>query len=660
MMTARKKHIAAVGTTAAIALALSGAFVPTAAIADEESTAPTSGAAFDATAKQLLTDEGVQAVATDGQGRVVVYTTTPQENLEGAADEFVEGNSNVVVKVIDAPFTTTADTDVVGGAGYFAVDPAAPDQGALCSVGFTGWNATGDPAIISAGHCTDDGLLTASALTLPTGDPAGGGASDNDDVALTYLLGELEFSQYGGPGNTPGTEGSEDAVDISVWDVVNSDLTLLPEITDWTTAASEDLSASTTQVRSVGTAQLGTVEKSGRTTGHTTGNVEAVGGWANVDGRQVYGFLATLDSAEGDSGGALYQGTTAVGILSGGTTSDGVSLTWGADLQAGLSLTGGYSVAVFVDAPVLASPADGGQIGAGGTISGTGPANHTLVVTPDGEAAFEVPIDGSGNWSFPAPDEYGDFEFTLLAKQGFNESAEVSYSVEVLPAPPVITVPGDGARIVTELTEISGTGVAGATLTLTGAVDETTTVGSDGTWSVETDLGIGAHEVTARQSSGGVVSASATASFAVVPAAPTVNSPLAGARFAYESSPTGANGAGLNGADITVTLDGAAAGETEVVDGAWSVQFAAPAAGAHTLVVTQTVNGQTSDPTTVTFEVAAAPVVPGPGGGSGGSGSLPATGMSDITPFVGGAVALLLAGIALVAFRRSRTQVGQQ
>ncbi|MCK2022824.1 S1 family peptidase [Microbacterium sp. kSW2-24] len=652
-MTPNKRRVLAGGTTAAIILALSGALIPTAATADEDGAAPTSGASFDANAKQLLTTDGVEAVGTNADGQVVVYTTAPQDSLPGEADAFVDGHSNVVVKVLDAPLESLATTDVVAGAGYLAFDPASPEVGGLCSIGFSGWTPTGDPAIISAGHCTDDGAYTFSALTLPTGDPAGGGDPENGDVALVDGLAELSFSQYGGPGNSTGASGDLTSTDISVWDVQNVDLTLLPEITDWTTSASEDLSLSTTPVRAVGAPQFGTVSKSGRTTGLSSGQVTETGVWANVSGRLVYGFLTSANSAEGDSGGAVYQGNTAVGILSGGGTGPDGPVMFAADLQNALSLTGGYTVALYVDAPTVTSPA---QVGIGGAITGTGAAGQTLVVTQAEGAPFEVPIDGNGNWSFPAPPEVGEYEFSAIVRNGFNESAATPFAVAVLPAAPVFTSPANGDRIVSEVTEISGTGEIGATVTLTGDVTDEATVGEDGTWSVEVDLGIDAYSVSATQELDGITSASATSAFAVIPTAPIVDAPLAGGAYAFASAPTAATGTGIEEAAISVTLNGADAGSTTVADGAWSVPLTAQA-GEFSLVVTQTVNGQ-SNSTTVSYEVAAAPTTGGGAGEGSGSapGSLANTGMTDATPYVVTAAALLLLGAALLTVRRMRTR----
>ncbi|MFK0402213.1 S1 family peptidase [Microbacterium sp. NPDC090225] len=652
-MTPNKRRVLAGGTTAAIILALSGALIPTAATADEDVAAPTSGASFDANAKQLLTTDGVEAVATNAAGQVVVYTTATEDALAGEADAFVEGHSNVVVEVIDAPFESHADTDVVGGAGYFAFDPSNPTgPGGLCSVGFSAWTPAGDPALVSAGHCTGDGLYSVSALTLPSGDPAGGGDVENEDVELTYGLAELAFSQYGGPGNTPGASGDLTSSDVSTWDIVNPDLTALPEITNWTTSASEDLSTATVPVRAVGTAVVdGAVTKSGRTTGFTSGQVLAVGGWANVSGRQVYGFMTNVQSSEGDSGGAVFQGNTAVGILSGGTTTPDGPIMFAADLQNALSLTGGYTVALYLDAPVVTSTS---PLGAGSLITGTGPANSTLKVSQDGGAEVDVPVDPAGNWTFPAP-EVGTYAYTAYATSGFNTSDTTAFEVEVVPAAPVFTSPANGDRIVSEVTEISGTGEIGATVSLTGDVTDEATVGEDGTWSVAVDLGIDAYSVSATQELDGITSASATSAFAVIPTAPIVDAPLAGGAYAFASAPTAATGTGLEDAAISATLNGADAGSTTVADGAWSLPLTAQA-GEFSLVVTQTVNGQ-SNSTTVAYAVAEAPATGGGAGGAGDTpGSLANTGMTDPTPYVVTAAGLLLLGAALLMVRRMRTR----
>lgn len=665
-MTRNMKRMGWAGASAALALTASGLLAPAVAFAgDDQSIAPTSGAEFDATAQKLLSSNSdIQGVAKDGQGNVVVFTTADEANLDGEAKSFVEAKSNVVVKKISSPFQALDTNDVVGGAGY--ISPISQTSGASCSVGFSGWSPEGDPAVITAGHCNADGTLVQSFLTVPSGDPAGGGSQ----VAIKAPLGTLAFSQFGGPGNTPGADGDTSSVDIATIDVTNPDLDLLPEITDWTNAS--DLSASATDVRSVGKAQVDQpASKSGRTTGLTSGTVTAVEGWSIVseddDDRYVYGFAvegAPETVLGGDSGGSVFQGTTAVGVVSGGTVAGDV--LWAADLQAGLDRTGGYTVALKIDAPALTTPADGGTVGVGGAISGTAPAGTTLKVTPEGGDTFDVAVDGSGNWSFTAPDKLGTFSFSLRAVNGFNKSASVDASVEVKAEAPVITSPANGSTVENEVTSISGTGLAGATVTLAGDAKGSAKVAADGTWSVTTDLAIGTYSVTATQARDGQTSAEATSSFTVAPSAPTITGIQDGASYSGAAIPTSISGTGVNGAAISVTINDAKVGETTVKDGKWSIVLKnALGEGAYAVVATQTVKSVSSS-ASVSFSVAAAPApapspsgTPAPGGNPGngngnGGGGLAVTGMGDPTPLAWGAVALLLGGFGAFGYRRLR------
>ncbi len=655
MMTPQRRRVLAGGTTAALLLAAAGTLLPGAATAAEDPLAPLSGPAFDTTAQQLLTADAVEAVATNADGQVVVYATAAESELTGEAASFVNDHSNVVVKQLSAPLSSLAATDVVGGAGYIALNPAAPTVGSLCSIGFSAFNAQGAPAILSAGHCTEDGLRTDAYLSLPSNDTAAGGTQPTASAPLA----ELSYSQYGGPLNTTGAVGSLSSTDISTWDIVNPSLTTLPRITDWSTAAQNDLSLQSAPVRAVGSAQAGApVSKAGRTTGITSGMVDSVNAWGDVGGRFVYGFVTTAFADSGDSGGAVFQGETAVGILSGaGTFADGTPLMFAADLPNALAQTPGYTVALFLDAPVVTSAV---LLGVGGAVTGTGPANTTLVVTPEGGTPFDVAIGADGSWSFPAPTEVGETSYTAIARSGFSESAATPFDVQVPPPAPAITSPADGARIVSEVTEIGGTGVAGATVTLSGDVTGEATVEQDGTWSFPVDLGIDAYSVTAVQDVDGVDSATSASAFAVIPPAPVVDAPLAGRSYSFAEAPAAANGTGIEDASISVVRNGQAVGSTLVTDGAWNVALTAQA-GDTVLEVVQTVNGQ-SNSTVVSYTVAAAPVAGGgadgaaPGAGGGSRDRLAATGGGDSTPFAALGLGMLVIGAALANARRLRTR----
>lgn len=656
-MKRNMKRVGWAGASAALALAATGLIAPTAAFAgDTESVAPTSGPQFEQTAKALLSSgDQVKMVGSDGKGSVVIYSTADEAGLEGEPRTFVEKNSNVILKKLDSAPKKAAATDIVGGAGYTGSLPTGERY--RCSVGFSGFTPAGAPAVITAGHCSLDGQLDATSMTRPSTDPAGGGSGSVN----TFPLGTFGFSQFGGPGNTTGAEFDVNSIDLSVIDVTNDELDLKPEVTDWTTVS--DLSESTFPIRSVGEAQIGAFEKSGSTTGYTQGTIEVVDGWLEVDDRWVHGFGGPMTVDQGDSGGPMWQGSTAIGVTSALLDFDGVRYAWGADLQGGLALTDGYTVEVQVDAPSLTTPENGGTVGVGGTISGKAQPNTVLVVTPEGGDAQEIEVGDSGDWSFTAPDKLGAFSFTLQSTSGYSTSSTVDATVDVLPEAPAITSPADGSSTVSQVTKISGTGLAGATVTLTGDVKATAKVAADGTWSAEADLEEGAYKVTATQARDGITSASSTSSFTVIPAQPTIDGIVDGSSYSGSAIPTKVAGSGETGADLTVTLNDTKVGTTEVKDGKWSIALKdALAPGNYTVVATQTVNGQ-SNSTSVSFSVAAAPgpsPSPSPSTPStpsptpGPQGNLPKTGANDPAPLALGAAALLLGGLGAVGYRRFR------
>lgn len=637
----------AVGTLATASL--TGA-VGTAAFAeDSDAVTPTSGAEFDATARALLALDGVEAVTVDADGTVVLATTEDVGDLPVEAEQFVEEHRNVDVLVLDAPFEALAATDVVGGAGYASFDPASLDGApetipvGLCSIGFSGFTPSGAPAVISAGHCAEDGLLSESVLSVPADDPAGGG-SEFDVLAP---LGTLGFAQYGGPGNTTGSVGDTASTDVSAIDVTNPDLTLRPAVTDWSTVA--DLSQSSRPVTAVGRAQLGRpVVKSGRTTGLTSGTAQSAG-WAEVSGRYVYGVVTDVPSDSGDSGGAVLQGGTAVGIVSGGSTSEGQPVMFAADLETALARTGGYTVALDVAAPALTGPTSGATIVPGAIISGTAPAGTVLSVDSDREAPQTVAVAADGTWSFAAPTTRGAVSYTLVARSGYSASPAVTIAYDVVPAT-VVTSPGDGERVLTALQRIAGVGLPGETVELSGAVAATLVVADDGTWEHPVDLSYGRYSVTVAQVSG-VPSAPLTSTFQVVPVAPAITGLDDGATFPEGAAPTTVSGTGLDGATVEVAVGDRAAVAVDVAAGGWALALGdALGAGRHVIAATQTINGAVSDATAVgiTVTATAVPAV------TANDGPLARTGAGTVGLIAAIAAVLLLGGAAATyAARRS-------
>ena len=647
------KRTAALGGSAALALALGGVLVPAGAFAEETNEAPIEGTAYTEVAHNLLAAEGgVEGVGRDGDGNIVVLASKDVDELPASAQDYINSHDNIVVTMVTGPVEAQAKDEVVGGAGYM-VDLPDGYVGA-CSIGFSAWSPEGKPAMISAGHCTDNYAGNHASRTVPSEEPAVGGEGyvPMDDLA------ELKFSQFGGPGDTNGTDGDATSTDISVWDITNPDVKMLPAVTDWSTASSDDLAAGiATRITSVGEVAVGDqIARSGRTTGYTEGEVFINDLWVPVSGHYVYGFATYANSAPGDSGGPFVRGETAVGILSGGgELEDGTPYSFAADLKTALAITDGYTVMLHLDAPVITTS---GTVEAGTAITGTAKANGKVQVTIDG-ATSEVNVDASGNWTVPGPTEKGTYEITAVAVDGFNKSEAAKGSVTVVAQAidaPAITSPS--AKSVDKVTSVGGTGISGATVTVTGDVTGEATVDADGNWSVPADLSYGKYTVTANQTVDGETSANTSYTFEVVPAAPAITSQKAGDSFGLDKTPGSVTGTGTEGATVTVTLDGKAVGTAVVKDGKWEVKLPADiAAGEHTIAATQTIEDMVSSAASVAFTVKA-PVEPTPTptptkpGNPGGN--LPETGTSDATPLALGALVLLLGGGVLVAARRVR------
>ncbi|WP_311257858.1 S1 family peptidase [Microbacterium sp. WCS2018Hpa-9] len=636
-------------------------------------------------------DHGVEFVAkgTTAEGEEITLVSedgaTDDASIEAFAAE-AEISASTVVTLGGTP-KAFAEGDIVGGQGYLIVDQ--DDFLYNCSVGFAAWSPDRTPALLSAGHCAFDDTNRPMAGTLwsvPSEQPAAGG--DDELPATPEVLGTFGFAQFGSTDNAPGSDGDTNATDISVIDVVPG-TNPLPFVTDWTTAteAYDSLADSGVSVKAVGAAVPGAVSKSGRTTGFTTGAIDGndiVDGWSKIEDRWVQGFSSNTVAGPGDSGGAVIQGNTAVGLISGGIeASPGVEQwTWSASLTAALPKTGGYEVALDIDAPVITSPTDGAEVQPGTTVTGTAPGATEVTVSGFGEDQTVAVTDGA--FSFVGPVELGAQSITVTARNGLSTSGSTTIDLTVVPAPlvaPVITSPADGTTVTETVTAISGTGLPTTTITVTDAETDdvlgTTEVAADGSWTVDgLSFEYGEHSVVVTQTRDGEVSPEATALFAVRPVSPAVTSVTNGAEFAHNDGPAGLAGTGIDGATVTVKLNGAepatantaalagafaAASGTftaTVEDGAWSVAFdAALEPGTYTVSATQVIDGVSSAPTDLAFAVLAAPVVGGGGGGGGaaapGDGGLAATGSDLLVPLSAGAIALaLLSGGLLLVVRR--------
>lgn len=694
--------------TAATTLALSGLFLGApAAFAEDSSEAPSQDAPVEVLNTRAELDKvGTDMVAVgqtaDGGNVVVVTADSASADAEITQIAANEGFPDASVVKVDRVLSAFDEGDIVGGQGYLSVSPdldgfLANEPGSAawsCSVGFAAFTPTGDPALLSAGHCAfgDDGEpLTDTTLTVPGDEPAVGGTPSLP--ASVELLGTFGFAQFGGGDGGLGSNGDTTATDISVIDIDEAaGWNPVPAVTDWTTAGDSlsSLADSVVEIKSVAAPSLGEVQKSGRTTGFTEGVVDGddiLDGWASIDGHWVQGFSSNTPAAPGDSGGAVIQGNAAVGLISGGSeaTETEEQFTWAASLVTALPKTNGYQVALDLDAPVITSPTDGAEVQPGTAITGT--AVGAAKVTVSGFGADQTVDVVDGAFSVVGPVELGEQTISVRARTGFSSSETTSIDVTVVPAPlvaPVITSPADGSTVTETVTAISGTGLPATAITVTDAETDdvlgTTEVAADGSWTVDgLTLEYGSYSVVVTQTRDDEVSPEATASFSVVPVSPAVTSVANGAEFAHNDGPSGLAGSGIDGATVTVTLNGAepasantaalagafaAASGTftaTVEDGAWSVDFgAALESGTYTVSATQAIDGVSSAPTDLAFAVLAAPVAggggaaPGDGGAAApGDGGLAVTGSDLLVPLSAAAIALaLLSGGLLLVFRR--------
>lgn len=390
------------------------------------------------------------------------------------------------------------------------------------------------------------------------------------------------------------------------------------------------------------------------------------------DLRALNGFdSSTVKSRPGDSGGPWISGNFAVGMHTGAESEGGVQTRAIATTleDAAGRVPGGVQLQLFLAKPTLAAAANG-TVTAGEPLTGHVGAGPASVVAPnskvritvldqkpgqkpsqkpgqkDGQKAgqpLEVPIDASGNWQFPAPSSAGQFKFSAETVNGFSRSGAVSLSVDVSRlAAPAITSPVDGPAL-TAIETIEGTGEAGRTVRLSGDFTGTGLVAADGRWSIKVaDQPVfGKVSVTAVLTAPGEAdSPSVTRAYTVVPPIPAVSNLRDGKHLRQDALPAGISGTAIDGADVTAAVDGVAIGSVQAGSGGagaggsggagtraalqpripqdlaggarWSVPFPAGlATGAHTLTVTQAIDGVASLPAAVAFTVDAAPVSAG-------------------------------------------------
>lgn len=422
---------------------------------------------MDAPRQQLRAATGKSAAAAAPGNFAAAYTNVDIAQADGPADSRADkpverpGDNPADPPPLD-PSEPVAQTpteplahDVVGGLGTLTRNAGYVS---VCSVGFNAYSPKGEPAALSAGHCTMDDQFEDVFLTDPLLDRAAKPGASNPETPLQLQypnvlteLGTYTFSQFGTADrqsgipaeNVPATTST--GTDVAVISKINDKLEQLPAVTDWQTPS--DPAASGPLVMGKTKPAVGApVCKSGRTTGWTCGTIDAVGiffvagpdyATDKKDIRMVQGFGShDLYSATGDSGGPMITGNYALGVLSaGGGSTEGGLVTFGAGIGPMLKAADGYSLQVFVRAPKLSSHSNGGTARSGELIRGTAPAGSEVRVT-SGAKELDVSVTPEGVWSFHAPDEAGVLTFGVTASKGFNTSETSKYRLIIEEPPP--------------------------------------------------------------------------------------------------------------------------------------------------------------------------------------------------------------------------------
>lgn len=234
---------------------------------------------LDALAERRGAPPAVSAWWVDAGDRAVVLAlnTAPRDSRSA---EYVRQAREVdasvrVVEGVAAP-TPRADPpvyDLVGG-------DAVRVNGTRCSLAFSATSASGAPRMITAGHCTNRGGEVTGANNAP--------------------IGPVRSSVFDRTGD---------------WGVVDVG-------PGWRVTPSVAAEGSTTRsITGTATAAVGaSVCRSGSTTGWRCGTVTAVDVTANYATGPVEGLVLTDACSEGgDSGGPFVAGSSALGLLSGGT-----------------------------------------------------------------------------------------------------------------------------------------------------------------------------------------------------------------------------------------------------------------------------------------------------------------------------------------------------
>ena len=211
--------------------------------------------------------------------------------------------------------------------------------------------------------------------------------------------------------------------------------------------------------------------------------------------------------------------------------------------------------------------------------------------------AYGLTYNATNHTITGTPTKTGRIVFTFIARTSENLGAAearetvVLNVVESLSKIPVITEVREGTSVV------KGTGVAGATVTVTlpNGDEKTALVSGDGSWSVDTTAPLGkGQSISARQKEvnktmSNDISATVVANAGLeLSKEPIVEAIIEGA--------TTITGKGENGSTINVTLPNGTVKTTTVTDGRWTVTLESPVVKGDNILVSQTQPNKATSP----------------------------------------------------------------
>ena len=280
---------------------------------------------------------------------------------------------------------------------------------------------------------------------------------------------------------------------------------------------------------------------------------------------------------------------------------------------------------IALDAPIPANVLGTTATGGSFTLSGTGVANASVLVTVNG-TVISIAIGADGHFKASITLPYGAFTLSYVESIALADGTTVSTlsksaSVAIFPPAPTLSAATTGASPIGTLgagatLPVVASGIAGATLVLYDGDLQVATFTLDLTGHISSSwtLPYGHHTLTFAERAGGVASAlTAPIDLVVVPAAPVVLAPQnlqenfgldpAGATFGFA-------GTGVPGSTVIILVDGVASSVTFTVDlgGSWSGELKL-SFGVHQISVSQQNGGAASAPA-LAFQVVSRPSLP--------------------------------------------------